>query len=124
MSAYLALRVGCYSEVAYLNEIHGSHYRVWGYTCEQAHYYAQGLLLGDAFSVGARDRIFNNGGSKLPSPMVLAQRLAPLHVGWIILPSGTPNKPQDLEVGHLFRFVHSADGEDLYKVLSLHRTTG
>jgi hypothetical protein len=54
----------------------------------------------------------------LPSVSVFAQRLAPLHVGWVILPSSTPNNPQKLEAGGLFHFIRGADGESLYKVLS------
>jgi hypothetical protein len=120
VAAYLAPRVACYAVVSYLNQLYASHYRAWGYSCEQAHYYAQGVLLGDAFSVGARDRIFNDGGNSLPSSDVLAKRLAPLHIGWVILPSGTPSEPRELEVGSLFRLVTSADGFDLYKVLLPH----
>ncbi len=124
VAEYLTPSVTCYADVAYLNRTEGSRYRAWGYACEQARYYANGLLVGDAFSVGARDRIFDDGGSSLPSPSVLAQRLAPLHVGWVILPSGTPSQPQELEAGGLFRFVWGADGEDLYKVLDPSRQDG
>ena len=117
-AAYLAPRVQCYAQVEYLNQTYGSHYRAWGYACEQSHYYANGLLIGDAFSIGARDRIFNGGGSTLPSPVTLNQRLAPLDVGWAILPVGTPPNPQDLERGGLFKLVEEADGNVLYKMMS------
>jgi 4-amino-4-deoxy-L-arabinose transferase-like glycosyltransferase len=118
IAAYLAPRVECYPEVAYLNRIDGSHYRAWGYACEQSRYYSNGILIGDAFSTGARDRIFNDGGGRVPTPQVLAQRLAPLRVGWVILPAGSPRKPQEMEAGGLFKFVMAADHQDLYKVLA------
>ena len=124
VAAYLAPRVQCYAEVAYLNRIDGSRYRAWGYACEQAHYYAQGLLIGDAFSVGAWDRIFNDGGASLPSPYVLAERLGPLHVKWIIVPSGRVVRPKVLEAGGLFKFVMEDDGDELYKVLPSGASTG
>ncbi len=117
-AAYLTPRVQCYAQVAYLNQTYGSHYRAWGYACEQSRYYANGPLIGDAFSIGARDRIFDGGGSTLPSPATLRQRLTPLHVGWAILPVGTPPNPQDLERGGLFKLVEEADGDVLYKVMS------
>jgi hypothetical protein len=113
---FLAPRVGCYSAVAYLNHRLGSRYRAWGFACEQAHYYADGLLIGDAFSVGARDRIFDDGGAVMPRPSVLAARLEPLRVGWVILPAGPPSQPAELQRSNRFRLITSAGGQDVYRL--------
>lgn len=65
--AYLSARVDCYGAVDFLNRTVGGGYRAWGFNCEQARYYARGLLIGDAFSTGSRLRIFNHRGGAFPA---------------------------------------------------------
>ena len=113
---YVAARVPCYPAVEWLNAHAGPHYRAWGYVCEEARYYSAGLLISDTFGLGSRMRIFDNGGATLPPPDVLWHRLAPLRVGWMILPTGVPPNPHALEIGHHFRFVTALGSEFLYRV--------
>jgi hypothetical protein len=113
---FLSYQIPCYAAVAYLNSHAGSRYRAWAYSCEQARYYARGRLIGDAFSAGARDRIFNDGGGTLPSKRTLWARLQPLRVGWIIL-SPTPGSPRKTLGTHgLFTYVTTAGPDYIFKV--------
>ena len=50
---YLAARIPCYAAAKYLNHVAGRTIRAWGYSCEQARFYADGRLISDAFSQGA-----------------------------------------------------------------------
>ncbi len=116
VNGYVASRVPCYTAVKWLNGNAGPHYRAWGYVCEEARYYANSLLISDTFGLGSRMRIFDNGGATLPAPDVLWRRLAPLHVGWIILPTGVPPNPHAIEAGHRFRLVAATGAEFIYRV--------
>jgi hypothetical protein len=116
VDGYLAARIPCYTAVGWLNQFAGPSYRAWGYVCEEVRYYAHGLLISDTFSVGSRPRIFDDDGSTLPSAAVLWQRLAPLHVGWMILPAGTPPNPETLEQGRRFTLVTTTGTADIYRV--------
>ncbi len=113
---YLAGRIPCYAAAKYLNYVAGSSYRAWGYNCEQAHYYANGKLIGDAFSVGSRPRIFDDGGTVMPSDRALWARLQPLDVGWMILPATTVPAPSALESHGLFRYVATIGAEQVFRV--------
>jgi hypothetical protein len=104
----LAPGIPCYQAVEYLDHTVGDRYRAWGYTCEQARYYASGKLISDAFSAGSRRRIFDRAGTVMPPVRVLWQRLAPLHVGWMVLPTSLVPAPSALQTGGLFRFVATA----------------
>jgi hypothetical protein len=116
--SYLAARIPCYSAVSYLNGHVGSHYRAWGYSCEQAHYYAHGRLIGDQFSIGSRPRIFDANGTALPSDQSLWRRLAPLSVQWAILPVQYVPAPARLEAHGLFTLVSSVGPMDVFRVAS------
>ena len=109
-------RVDCYDAVSYLNATAGAGYRAWAYSCEQNHYYAKGRLLGDAFSVGGRRRIFDSGGNALPDDQTLRRRLEPLHVQWIILPTIFVSQPKALEAHGLFRYVATIGDMDVFRV--------
>jgi hypothetical protein len=113
---FLSPRLACYAAVDYLNH-HAQRFRAWAYSCEQDHYYAHGLLISDAFSTGARDRMFDNAGTLLPTPQVLWQRLEPLRVDWIILPLGTPPNPRSLDASGRFRYVATVGSENIYRVV-------
>jgi hypothetical protein len=114
--AYLLSHVPCYPAIRYLNLHAGSHYRAWAYSCEQDHYYASGRLLGDAFSVGGRLRIFDDHGHTLPSDQTLWRRLAPLDVRWIVLPSFFVSRPETLAEHGLFRYIVTLDSMDVLAV--------
>ena len=113
---YLAPRIPCYAAAKYLNQVAGKNYRAWGYSCEQAHYYSDALLIGDAFSDGSRLRIFNDAGSVLPSNQTLWQRLEPLHVAWMILPQKTAPDPSAFAEHGLFRYVRTVGPEEIFRV--------
>jgi hypothetical protein len=108
--------IPCYAVVSYLNSRGGAGYRAWGYTCEQARYYARGRLIGDAFSTGARGRIFDADGAVLPSDHTLWQRLRPLQVQWAILPTGTVPQTSALTARGLFTLAATRGGEDVFRV--------
>jgi hypothetical protein len=114
--AYLAPRIPCYGAAKYLNRVGGKNYRAWGYTCEQARFYADGRLISDAFSEGSRPRIFNHDGTALPSDRVLWQRLAPLRVGWMILPTTTAPDPSTLAAHGLFHYLRTIGPEEVFRV--------
>jgi Dolichyl-phosphate-mannose-protein mannosyltransferase len=114
--AYLAPRVPCYGAAKYLNHVGGKTYRAWGYSCEQAHFYADGRLISDAFSEGSRPRIFDDDGTAMPSAQVLWQRLEPLHVAWMILPTKTAPDPSALEAHGLFHYVTTVGPEEIFRV--------
>ena len=122
--AYLAPRIPCYAAAKYLNHVAGTNYRAWGYSCEQARFYADGRLISDAFSQGGRPRIFNDDGTVMPSDRVLWQRLEPLHVAWMILPQKTAPNPSDLEAHDLFRYVRTLGPEDVFRVSPPGSTAG
>jgi hypothetical protein len=114
---YLAIRIPCYRAAQYLNHVAGADYRAWGENCEQAHYYAKGRLISDEFSLGSRSRIFDDTGRVMPRPQVLWQRLAPLHVRWLILSSQTVPRVTVLQASGLFRYVTTQGPERLFAVL-------
>ncbi len=114
---YLAIRIPCFRAVQYLNHLQGADYRAWGESCEQARYYAQGRLISDQFSEGSRLRIFDNFGRTVPSPQILWQRLAPLHVRWVILRSAVVPRPAVLQASGLFRFASTQGPEQVFAVL-------
>jgi hypothetical protein len=100
---YLAVRIPCYPAIEYLNHRYGSAYRAWGYICEEARYFAKGLLIGDVFSTGSRRRVFDDQGNTLPDTQDLWRRLAPLRVRWVILPTLIVPYPSVLETHGLFK---------------------
>ena len=116
ISSYLQSRVPCYDVIAYLNAAAGPRYRAWSYSCEQDHYYARGRLLGDAFSVGGRGRIFDDRGNAIPPDQTLWRRLEPLNVQWLILPSLFVSAPQTLEQHGLFRHITTLNGIAVFGV--------
>jgi hypothetical protein len=116
VNQYLAYNIPCYAAVRYLNSNAGEHYRAWGYSCEQSRYYANSLLIGDAFSVGARDRIFNDLGAELPSDRTLWLRLRPLRVGWVILNNQPRAAIARLQQHGLFRYVTTQSPEQIFRV--------
>ncbi len=116
IDAYLAARIPCYAAAKYLGQVGGKTYRAWGYSCEQARFYADGRLISDAFSEGSRPRIFDDDGTVMPSDRVLWQRLQPLHVAWMILPQKTAPDPSALEAHGLFRYVRTVGPEEVFRV--------
>ncbi len=83
---FIATRVSCYGAVTFLNRIAGSKYRAWSPGCQTARYYAKGLLIGDVFSTGSANRVFDRAGIDVPNDETLWNRLAPLKVEWLIVP--------------------------------------
>jgi 4-amino-4-deoxy-L-arabinose transferase-like glycosyltransferase len=116
VDSYVSARVPCFAAVEWLNAHAGGRYRAWGYVCEEARYYARGLLISDTFSAGSRLRIFDNGGSTLPPNATLWRRLAALHAGWAILPAGIPPNPKSLTGGGLFQLAATMGAENVYRV--------
>jgi len=116
VSGFIGARVACYDAVEYLNAHYGSHYRAWGYICEQARYYAHGLLISDVFSTGSRRRVFDSQGNVLPPVRTLWQRLRPLHVRWVILQTSVVPHPAALESGKLFKLEATIGPEYIYRM--------
>lgn len=123
ISAYIAARTACYAAVTWLNDHAGPSYRAWSYNCEDARYYAHGLLIGDVFSTGSVFRIFNDDGLDLPSARTLWERLAPLSVKWLILPVTKVPDPRVLDDGGLFALATTAGSMDVFKVADHSRRT-
>jgi hypothetical protein len=115
---YLSARIPCYAAAEWLNGNGGKNYRAWGYACEEAHYYANALLIGDAFSAGSRRRIFNDSGAALPSDRTLWRRLQPLDVQWAILPAIRVPRPSVLEAHGLFRLAVQQGPMDIFRVIA------
>lgn len=116
LSDYLNARVMCYGAVEYLNRTAGRHYRAWGYICEEARYFAQGLLISDVFSTGSRMRVFDSQGNVMPSDRILWDRLRPLRVRWVILPTQTVQKPAVLERHGLFTLVKTVGPDYVFRM--------
>lgn len=116
--SYLSARIPCYAAAEWLNGNGGKNYRAWGYACEEAHYYANARLIGDAFSVGSRLRIFNDSGNALPSDRTLWRRLRALDVQWAILPTITVPRPSVLQAHGLFRLVAQQGPMDIFRVIA------
>jgi hypothetical protein len=117
IAAYLSSHIPCYAAAGYLNSVAGTEYRAWGYSCEQARYYAHGRLIGDAFSSGSRMRIFDADGIALPTDSTLWRRLAPLDVRWAVLPTATVPNPAILETHQLFALAATVGQMDVFRVL-------
>jgi 4-amino-4-deoxy-L-arabinose transferase-like glycosyltransferase len=115
VAAYLRAQIFCYPAVELLNEQLSSHYRAWAWECEGARWYADGLLVGDAFSAGGRDRILNSQGG-LPPARTLWDRLERFHVQWIIVPTLTPAMRVELDAHGLFSYVATAGDQEIFAV--------
>jgi hypothetical protein len=113
---YLSYFLPCYRAVLWLNQHAGSQYRAWG-ECAGTRYYARGVLIGDAFSIGASDRIFSGYPGSIPPPGILWARLEPLDVRWLILPAMPRPSRALLDRHGLFTFVASAGQEDVFRVM-------
>jgi Dolichyl-phosphate-mannose-protein mannosyltransferase len=114
--SYLSQRIACFGAVEYLNAEFGSGYRAWGYICEQARYFARGLLISDVFSTGSRRRVFDSAGDVMPSDRTLWRRLEPLHVQWVILPTQTVPHPQALQAHGLFTLTRTIGPEYVFRM--------
>jgi hypothetical protein len=112
---YLASELPCYAAVRYLNTHYGHDYRAWGTECESTQYYANGTLISDVFSTGSVLRVFA-GYTNMPPPGIFWDRLKPLNVGWLILPTEAPAVRAEMTAHHLFRFVGTKGPEDLFEV--------
>jgi hypothetical protein len=115
VEVYLREQVLCYSAVEWLNDQY-PHYRAWAEGCEGARYYARGLLISDAFSIGARDRVLTQQGT-LPSAGILWERLRPLHVQWVIVPTLPRRTRAQLDARGLFRYETTAGSQEIFSVV-------
>ena len=113
---FIATRVSCYGAVTFLNRIAGSKYRAWSPGCQTARYYAKGLLIGDVFSTGSANRVFDRAGIDVPNDETLWNRLAPLKVEWLIVPRAKLANPTVLEAHGLFTLATSVGTSDVFKV--------
>jgi hypothetical protein len=116
ISGFVGARIPCYPAVQYLNARFGSHYRAWGYICEEARYFAKGTLISDVFSTGSRLRVFDAAGQALPSDRTLWRRLKPLDVQWLILPTQTVTRPSVMGAHGLFALVAKVGPEFIFRV--------
>jgi Dolichyl-phosphate-mannose-protein mannosyltransferase len=117
IEAYLDRSVPCYTAIVYLNRHAGSTYRAWSPpACERSRFYARGRLIGDVFSAGSVFRIFGSTQTTVPSEATLWQRLEPLHVQWLVLPSGNLTNPHALQHAQRFALVGTFTGIEVFRI--------